>query len=115
MPWGNGWENAVSGFNLAQAFAGQQASHLAGMYGQLGSALQDENDSRVAQEREFRRQEHEKSLLGARSNAELQMLIERLRHERWMAERQAQMSREMSDRQQGVLFSTEWSKPIPYA
>jgi len=92
----------------------QQMSLQRGMASDVMGAIGDELDSRVAQEREARRLEHEKAMMSARSDAELKLLIERLKHERYMAERQMQMSREMSDRQKGVLFSTKWNEPIPY-
>lgn len=92
----------------------QQMSLQRGMAGDVMSAIGNELDSRVAQGREYRRQEHEKSLMSARSDAELKMLIERLKHERYMAERQMQMMREMEDRKRGILFSSAWSKSIPY-
>lgn len=85
----------------------QQASHLAGMIGQTTGAIQDENDSRVAQMREAGRQEHEYRL-------QMDALLARLQHERYMAERMMQYRREQDDKARGVLFSSEWSKPIPY-
>ncbi len=92
----------------------QQMGMQRGMASDVMGAIGNELDSRVAQGREFRRQEHEKALMGARSDAELKLLIERLKHERYMAERQMQMMREMDDRKRGVLFSSAWSKPVPY-
>jgi hypothetical protein len=92
----------------------QQMGMQRGMASDVMGAIGNELDSRVAQGREYRRQEHEKSLLNARSDAELKILIERLKHERYMAERQMQMMREMEDRKRGVLFNSAWSKSIPY-
>lgn len=66
----NGSEFARGGFNTAQAMAGQQGSHLGGMIGQVQQALGDEHDSRVAQERERRRMEHEKELMRMRMEAQ---------------------------------------------
>lgn len=57
-------------FNLSQSMVGQQGSHLAGMATQAMSAYGDEHDSRVAQMREMRRQEHEKELMRMRAEAE---------------------------------------------
>lgn len=57
-------------FNMGQAMVGQQGSHLAGMATQAMSAYGDEHDSRVAQMREMRRQEHEKQLMRMRAEAE---------------------------------------------
>lgn len=92
----------------------QQMGMQRGMAGDVMGAVSGELGSRVAQGREFRRQEHEKALLNARSEAELQMLIERLKHERYMSERQMQMQREMMDKSRGVLYSSSWRKQIPY-
>lgn len=66
----HGSEFARGGFNMAQAMAGQQGSHLGGMIGQVQQALGDEHDSRVAQERERRRMEHEKELMRMRMEAQ---------------------------------------------
>lgn len=57
-------------FNLSQSMVGQQGAHLAGMATQAMSAYGDEHDSRVAQMREMRRQEHEKELMRMRAEAE---------------------------------------------
>lgn len=92
----------------------QQMSLHRGMASDVMGAIGDEMSSRVAQGREARRLGHEKEMMAARSDAELKLLIERLKHERYMAERQMQMMREMDDRKRGVMFSSEWSKPIPY-
>lgn len=57
-------------FNMSQAMVGQQGAHLANMATQAMSAYGDEHDSRVAQMREMRRQEHEKELMRMRIDAE---------------------------------------------
>lgn len=92
----------------------QQMSLHRGMASDVMGAIGDEMSSRVAQGREARRLGHEKEMMAARSDAELKLLIERLKHERYMAERQMQMAREMDDRKRGVLFSSKWNDPIPY-
>lgn len=48
----------------------QQAAHLQGMASQAMNAIGDENDSRVAQARELRRQEHEKELMRMQMEAQ---------------------------------------------
>lgn len=58
-----GYNNAVGGFNMAGMMAGQQGAHLAGMINQAQDAIAAENQSRVAQQRELRRLEHEKEML----------------------------------------------------
>lgn len=60
MAYGN---FAIGGMNMAQAMAGQQGGHLAGMANQAMGAIQRENDSRVAQHREHRQRQHEKDML----------------------------------------------------
>lgn len=57
-------------FNMSQAMIGQQGRHLAGIATQAMSAYGDEHDSRVAQMREMRRQEHEKELMRMRAESE---------------------------------------------
>lgn len=54
-----GFGQALSGFNMAQAMAGQQGGHLAGLLNQTMGAIGDENDRRVALSREMRRMEFE--------------------------------------------------------
>lgn len=66
----NGGHTMAGVFNLAQGMAGQQGAHLAGMANQINQAMQDENDSRVAQMRERQRQEHEKELMRMRMEAQ---------------------------------------------
>lgn len=101
MGWNDGSAFAGGGFNMAQAMAGQQGSHLAGMINQVQNAIADENDSRVSQERERRRQEHEKELLRIQQEYALQ----RLREEREAIRQQ----RIANDRASGVLFSSTWA------
>lgn len=48
----------------------QQFAHLHGMSNQVMGAISDENDSRVAQARELRRQEHEKELMRMQMEAQ---------------------------------------------
>jgi hypothetical protein len=55
----HGFDFARGGFNTAQAMAGQQGSHLAGMIGQVNKAVDSENDTRVAKARELTRMQHE--------------------------------------------------------
>lgn len=54
-----GLGQAFAGFNMAQALAGQQGGHLAGMANQAMGAINEENDRRVALSREMRRMEFE--------------------------------------------------------
>lgn len=65
-----GYNNAIGGFNMAGMMAGQQGAHLAGMINQAQGAIQNENESRVAQERERRRMEHEKEMLRMQMEAQ---------------------------------------------
>ena len=51
-----------------------QARHLGGMISDVTGAIQDENDSRVAQMREQRRMEHEAQMESMRQEALLQRL-----------------------------------------
>lgn len=57
-------------FSMAQSITGQQGAHLGGVIGRVQQALGDEHDSRVAQERERRRMEHEKELMRMRMEAQ---------------------------------------------
>jgi hypothetical protein len=83
----------------------QQAAHLQGMANQAMNAIGDENDSRVAQTREARRQEQEYRM-------QMDALLVRLQHERFMAARAMQSQKEAADRASGVTFSSEWGKPL---
>ena len=71
---------AYSGANpVQQGFIDQfgpnaQARHLGGMISDVTGAIQDENDSRVAQMREQRRMEHEAQMESMRQEALLQRL-----------------------------------------
>lgn len=84
---------------------GQQAGHLQGMINQATSAIQDENDSRVAQAREARRQEQEYRM-------QMDSLLVRLQHERFMAARALQAQKEAADRARGMTYNSEWGKPL---
>lgn len=71
---------AYSGANpVQQGFINEfgptaQARHLGGMIKDVTGAIQDENDSRVAQSRELRRMEHEAQMEALRQEALLQRL-----------------------------------------
>jgi len=52
----------------------EQGQHLAGMAGQVNEAYQDENDSRVAQNREMRRMQQEREMESMRQEALLRRL-----------------------------------------
>lgn len=52
----------------------EQGQHLAGMAAQVNQAYQDENDSRVAQEREMRRMQQERDMESMRQEGLLQRL-----------------------------------------
>lgn len=86
-------------FNPAQQFAIHR-----GMTGDVMGAISNELDSRVAQQREARRMQHQSGMAGM----EYQMLLARLRHERELAEKEMRFKREMADRQRGVISSSEW-------
>lgn len=83
MAWNDGSNFAMGGFNMAQAMAGQQGGHLAGMANQTMAAIQRENESRVAQAREATRMGHEQGMF------QQQMELERMR-----LENQRQMQRD---------------------
>lgn len=71
MPFDN---FTLGGYNMAQAHAGQQGGHLAGMANQAMAAINAENQSRVAQMREMRRMEHERQMKQMEINALIQRL-----------------------------------------
>jgi hypothetical protein len=52
----------------------EQGQHLAGMAAQVNQAYQDENDSRVAQEREMRRMQQERDMESMRQESLLRRL-----------------------------------------
>jgi len=52
----------------------EQGQHLAGMVNQVNQAYQDENDSRVVQEREMRRMAHERDMESMRQESLLRRL-----------------------------------------
>ena len=83
----------------------QQAAHLQGMANQAMGAIGDENDSRVAQAREARRQEQEYRM-------QMDALLVRLQHERFMAARAMQAQKEAADRARGMTYNSEWGKPL---
>ena len=64
----------LGGFNMGQMMAAQQGRHLAGMINQTTGAIDKENDSRVAQQREMRRMQHEINL----KQMELDALLKRI-------------------------------------
>lgn len=90
---------AIGGFNAAGVMAGQQGAHLAGMINQAQNAIQAENESRVAQERERRRMEHEKELMRMQMEQQERQaqLLQRLQ-----AQRESQLSPALNMRQAGV-------------
>jgi hypothetical protein len=59
---------------MAQQVSSAQARHLGGMISDVTGAIQDENDSRVAQMREQRRMAHEREMEAMRQEALLQRL-----------------------------------------
>jgi hypothetical protein len=59
---------------MAQQVSSAQARHLGGMISDVTGAIQDENDSRVAQMREQRRMAHEMEMEAMRQEALLQRL-----------------------------------------
>lgn len=75
MAWNDGSNFAFGGFNMAQAMAGQQGGHLAGMANQVNSVIANEMQSRVAQAREANRMGHEQGMF------QQQMELERMRLE----------------------------------
>lgn len=66
--------NAALGAALAAQGGNAQARHLQGMINQTQDAIQDENDSRVAQLREQGRMAHEMNMEAMRQEALLQRL-----------------------------------------
>ena len=88
---------AYSGANpVQQGFIDQfgpaaQARHLGGMIKNVTGAIQDENDSRVAQSREQRRQEHEMAMEAMRQES----LLERLAMEQRERERDRLLQRQL--------------------
>jgi hypothetical protein len=86
----------------------EQFAHLGNMSNQVMNAWGDENDSRVAQMRELRRQQHEKDLMAMRT----QELLARLQSERFLAAKQMQMQQRAADKASGTLYSSEWDKPL---
>lgn len=73
---------ALGGFNMGQMMAGQQGNHLAGMINQTTGAIGKENDSRVAQQREMRRMDHEINL----KRMELDAILKRIEAARAQAD-----------------------------
>ena len=94
-----GYNNAVGGFNMAGLMAGQQGAHLAGMINQAQNVISNENESRVAQERERRRMEHEREML--RMQAEQQ-------------ERQAQLLARLQSQRQAPMLSDPMVRSYGY-
>jgi len=66
--------NSMNPALMAQQVSSSQARHLGGMISDVTGAIQDENDSRVAQVREQRRMAHEKEMETMRQEALLQRL-----------------------------------------
>jgi hypothetical protein len=66
--------NSMNPALMAQQASSSQARHLGGMISDVTGAIQDENDSRVAQMREQRRMAHEREMETMRQEA----LLERL-------------------------------------
>lgn len=87
-----------------------QGAHLGGMIGQTMGAIARENQSRVAQQREMRRMDHDLQ----RQQEELQALLIRLQHERELAEKKMKydyaMQQIADDKERGVKFSTRWKR-----
>ncbi len=72
--WNDGSAFANAGAMAAFSGAANQGAHLAGMIGQAQGAWGNELDSRVAQNREMRRLEHEKELERMRQEAALKKI-----------------------------------------
>jgi hypothetical protein len=66
--------NSMNPALMAQQVSSAQARHLGGMIDDVQDAIQDENDSRVAQMREQRRMAHEREMEAMRQEALLQRL-----------------------------------------
>ena len=69
-----GWDQAMGASMYGAAIGGAQAQHLQGMANQATAAISKENDSRVAQQREARRMQHEINL----KRMELDALLARI-------------------------------------
>lgn len=100
----NGMNLAQSGMNAAMGFGAQQAGHLAGMINQAGNAWANELDSRVAQNREMRRMQHEKDMERMRQET----ILKKLQMEQEMAREQMRQQRIAQDRANGIISSTNW-------
>lgn len=92
MAWGDGANFALGGFNMAQAMAGQQGGHLAGMANQAMGVIGAENEKRAAIAREQRRMEHERQMMQMQIDAMLKRL-------------EAEQRPRMSGPQSGTHFS----------
>lgn len=97
---------ANSGFNAARYAGASQGSLLGGMIGQAMGAWNNELDSRVAQNREMRRMQHEKDMERMRQEA----VLKRLQMEQEMMREQMRQQRIAADRANGVISSTNWRK-----
>lgn len=100
-----------SGSGAAMFNPSQQFSIHRGMVSDVMGAVGNELDSRVAQEREGRRMQHESEMTMQQMQMQYEMLLAKLRHEREMAEREMMMKREQADRQRGVISNSAWLQP----
>ena len=87
----------------AGMMAAQQGNALQNMINQTTGAWRDEHDSRVSQNREARRMQHEKDIERMRIEA----LLKRLE----MEKDQMRGQRIAADRKAGVIHSTKWNDP----
>ena len=97
--------NAVAG--MAGMMGAQQGNALQNMISQTTDAWRDEHDSRVSQNREMRRMQHEKDIERMRIDA----MLKRLEMEKDQMRDQMRGQRIAADRKSGVLHSTNWNDP----
>lgn len=87
----NGMNMAFGGFNSAMAGAREQNSNLQGMANDVMGAIRRENDSRVAQERERRRMEHERAMAQQRIDLERERIASERARDQMNAANQIRM------------------------
>ena len=97
--------------NVAGAMTGAQGSALRGMINQTANAWGNEHDSRVSQNREWRRMQHEKEIERMRQEAVLLRLQAEQEMMREQMNAQMRQQRMAADRKAGVISSTKWNDP----
>ena len=100
---GNPMFNPMAVAQHAGMMGAQQGNSLQNAINQTTGAWRDEHDSRVSQNREARRMQHEKDIERMRIEA----LLKRLE----MEKDQMRGQRIAADRKAGVIHSTHWNDP----